>query len=360
MKWPHSLRWLIKGEVDKVVQLFWGCFCDFVFIPFESSNVDQFLFQKLYDLDDLYNFAFWITKDLIIFIVFLLLGCMNSLWNVDGFHAIWHENFISYPLQCAEQPMSPSNLAKYCACHAKWLACLILVTYETSFTMRGATGVALQPHEILRLPRRMTRMLDPRHKGNVIYIARGNQCHPPTSPNTAPATQNDHPKSDRNLVKQLKRHLQCAADPRPIRPWPDHDPRPNPSARNPPRNRAYFSRSQGAFCIQKYNISRFGDFPNFTKYSACKEKWNLNFSPSTAPATKSDTWTSPSTAPATKSDTWTSPSTAPARKSGTWASHKYCACHEKLTIPITWGFLWLDDSYCLTVRCVSYIGSFST
>ena len=44
-------------------------------------------------------------------------------------------------------------------------------------------------------------MIDPRYIWNVIYNARSNRCHPPTSPNTAPATQNDHPKSDRNLLK---------------------------------------------------------------------------------------------------------------------------------------------------------------
>ena len=50
--------------------------------------------------------------------------------------------------------MSRSNLTKYCACHAERLAYLVLITYESSFTMRGATGVTIQPHQILRLPRR--------------------------------------------------------------------------------------------------------------------------------------------------------------------------------------------------------------
>ena len=40
---------------------------------------------------------------------------------------------------------------------------LIRVTYETSFTRRGATRVTLQPHQILRLPRKMNLMIDPRH-----------------------------------------------------------------------------------------------------------------------------------------------------------------------------------------------------
>ena len=110
-------------------------------------------------------------------------------------------------LQCAEQQVSPSNLTKYRACHTEWLACLIVVTYETSFTMCEATGVTIQPHQILRLPHRMTRMLDRRHIWNVIYNARSNRCHHPTSPNTAPATQND---SHAWSSSHMKPHLQCA------------------------------------------------------------------------------------------------------------------------------------------------------
>ena len=66
-------------------------------------------------------------------------------------------------LQCAEQQMSPANLAKYCACHAERLTYLVLITYETSFTVRRATGVTIQPHQILRLSRRKTRILSPHH-----------------------------------------------------------------------------------------------------------------------------------------------------------------------------------------------------
>ena len=60
-------------------------------------------------------------------------------------------------LQCAEQQVSPSNLTKYCTCHEERLACLILVTSETSFTMRRATDVTIQPHQTLHLPRKVTR-----------------------------------------------------------------------------------------------------------------------------------------------------------------------------------------------------------
>ena len=68
----------------------------------------------------------------------------------------WSTSHMKRHLQCAEQQASPSNLTKYCACHAKWISWLIRITYETSFTMRGATGITFQPHQILRLPRKMT------------------------------------------------------------------------------------------------------------------------------------------------------------------------------------------------------------
>ena len=59
-------------------------------------------------------------------------------------------------LQCAEQQVSLSKLTKCCACHEKWISSLILFTHETLFTMRGATSVIVQTHQILRLPRKMT------------------------------------------------------------------------------------------------------------------------------------------------------------------------------------------------------------
>ena len=69
---------------------------------------------------------------------------------------------------------------------------MILVTYETSVTMCGATGVIVQPHQILRLPRKMTRMLDPRHL----------QC----------AEQRLPRKKDFIIhsPSHMKQHLQCA------------------------------------------------------------------------------------------------------------------------------------------------------
>ena len=351
----------------------------------------------------------------------------HEKWHLNftkycAYHEKWHLNFTKY---CAYHEKWHLTFTKYCACHTEWLAGLILVTYETSFPMRGATNVTLQTHQILRLPRKM----------NIQHLAE--MCG-----------------------KQLKRHFQCAADPRPFRAWSDHVPRPFPSVRNPPRNRGYFSRSGRTVCIEKYNISRSGYLSKshqvlrlprkvtlelhqvlrlprkvtlelhqvlrlprkvtldlhqvlrlphrMTRRLDPRHIWNVisnarrnkchppnspntapatqndhptsgrnlrktaetsfpmrgrsehdprpfrsrsetvsvspqpatqprllfalrtnglywkiqhfalrlsfQISPSTAPATKSDTWTSPSTAPTTKSDTWTSPSTAPTTK----------------------------------------------
>ena len=75
----------------------------------------------------------------------------------------------------------------------------------TSFPMRGASKVTLQTHQVLRLPRKMNLMIDPCHIWNVIYNARNNRRHPPTSPNTAPATQNE---SHQWSASHMKRHFQ--------------------------------------------------------------------------------------------------------------------------------------------------------
>ena len=107
----------------------------------------------------------------------------------------WSASHMQRHLQCAEQKASPSNLTKYCACHAKWISWLIALTYETSLPMRRAARVTLPLHQVLRLPRKMNLMFDPHHIWNVISNARSNRHQSPTSPNTAPTTQNSTPKS---------------------------------------------------------------------------------------------------------------------------------------------------------------------
>ena len=274
-------------------------------------------------------------------------------------------------VQCAEQQVSRSNLTKYGACHAETLTYLVLIRYETSFTLRGASGVTIQPLQILRLSRRKTHILSPHHISNVTYSARSNRYHDPTSPNTAPATKND---STALSSSHMKRHFQCAeqqvslsnltkycacdekwhckiskkisknrwnviSNAAPIRAWSDHDPRmirewkrkPQPAS----QPRLLFELTTSIFY---WKIHRFA--PNVTfkpsPNTAPATKSVTWTSPNTAPATKSDTWTSPSTAPATKSDTWTSPSTAPATKSDTWTSPS--------TAPATKSDTWTSPS----------------
>ena len=168
--------------------------------------------------------------------------------------------------------------------------------------MRGTTGGILQHHQILRLPRKMTVMTDPRHIWNAIYNARNNRWHPPTSPNTAPATQNDSPTFQRNFSKTAETSF-------PMRGRSEHDPswiragNRHPQPASQPRLLFRTTTSILYWKIQHFAL-----------------RLSFQISPNTAPATKSDTSTSPNTAPATKSDTWTSPNNAPATKSDTWTS----------------------------------------
>ena len=202
-----------------------------------------------------------------------------------AYHEKWHLNFI----QC-------------CACHAKWLSWLIFVTYETLFTI-------LQHHRIiLRLPRKMTVMTDPRHIWNVIYNARSNNCHPPTSPNNAPATQNDCQKFQRNFSKtddtSFTTRDGSENDPSRIREWSDHETvRPQPAS----QPRLHFALATSIFY---WKIQRFALGLSF------------QISRHAAPATKSDTWTSPNTAGACH-EKWHLNCT------------KCCACHEKWHLNFT-------------------------
>ena len=303
-------------------------------------------------------------------------------------------------LQCAEEQVSLSKLTKYCACHEKWISSLILVTHETLFTMRGATRVIVQTHQILRLPRKMNLMIDPCHTWNAIYNARRNKCHCPNSPNTAPATKNEshdwslshmkgylqcaeqqvslskltkycacHEKWISWLIlvthemlftmrgatsvivqthqilrlprkmtlqnfakisrKQLKRHFQCGADPRMIRAGSENDPRmirewsenetvtPQPAS----QARLLFALATSIF---------------YWKIQHFALRLSFQISPNTAPTTKSDTSTSPNTAPATQNDShhWSSWHVTrhlqcAAQQHSPSDLTKYCACHAK-------------------------------
>ena len=198
-------------------------------------------------------------------------------------------------LQCAEQQVSPSNLTKYCACHEKWLDCFIVLTYETSFPMRGATGVTIQPHQILRLPRKMTRLLYRPHIWNVISNARSNRCHYPTSPNTAPATKNDTARFQRKSPKTGETSFPMRGrsehDPSMIRAWSEHDPTMKTQTATRLASEVTFRAHHEHFLLKnttfraqsyiqtftKYCACHVKCHLNFTKYCACHEKWHLNF-----------------------------------------------------------------------------------
>ena len=174
----------------------------------------------------------------------------------------WH---MKRHLQCAKQQVSCTNVTKYCACQEKWLASLILMTYqtslqcaeqqdspsnltchkkslswlilvtdETSLTMRGATGITLQPHQILRLPRKIALQ-------NLREICR----------------------------KQLKRHLECAADSSMIRTWSDHESKTEPR----PFAELTFPPSATHFVLKITTFPAPAIYPNLTEYCACHEKW---------------------------------------------------------------------------------------
>ena len=88
------------------------------------------------------------------------------------------------------------------------LYCKVLLQYYS--VLQSTTPVyysVLQVHQILRPPRKMNLMIDPRHIWNVIYNARSKKSHTTTSPNAAPATQNE---SHDWSPSHIKSHLQCA------------------------------------------------------------------------------------------------------------------------------------------------------
>ena len=177
-------------------------------------------------------------------------------------------------LQCAEQQVSLSKLTKYCACHEKWISWLILVTHEMLFTMRGATSVIVQTHQILRLPRKMNLMIDPCHTWNAIYNARSNKCHCPNLPNTAPATQNDSPKFRKNFSKTAETSFPMRGrsenDPSRIREWNRH------SATRLASEVTFRARHEH-FLLKNTTFRAPAIIPNFTEYCAYHEKWHFNF-----------------------------------------------------------------------------------
>ena len=249
-------------------------------------------------------------------------------------------------LQCAEQQVSRSNLTKYCACHAERLTYLIIITYETSFTMRGATGVTIQPHQILRLPRKMTPMLDPRYIWNLISNARSNRCHYPTSPNTAPATQNDHLTCGRNLRKTSETSFpmrgRSETDPTMIRPWSDHDPTMKTQTATRLATEVTFRAHHEHFLLKNTTFRAQSYIHTFTKCCACHKKWHLNF---TKYCTCHEKWRLNFTKYCTCHEKWHLNFT------------KYCTCHEKWHLNFT-KYCTCHEKWLLCLILVTYETSF--
>ena len=202
-------------------------------------------------------------------------------------------------LQCAEHQLSASNLTKYCPCHAKWLACLILVAYETSFTMRGAPAVTRQLHQILR-------------------------CHaqwPPT-------IWQKHAQNSWN-------HVQRAADPSMIRAWSENDPS---MIRELTRQSATRCATEVTFRARDEHFLR--------KIQHLALRLSFQISPSNAPVTSPSTYfTIPISWRVLLLDDscyLTTPITP--------MPWRFLLLDESfyLTTPITWRLLLLDDSFYLT------------
>ena len=164
--------------------------------------------------------------------------------------------------------------------------------------LRLPRKVTLQPHQMLRLPRKMMRIIDCRRIWNVIYNARSNRHHPPTSPNTAPAKQNCTPKSKKYLPKTAEAsQFQCGDDSSMIRPWSEHD---TNMIRPWTRHLAPARSPRLLFALRRRIL--------YWKLQRFARRRSTQISPNTAPATKSDPPTSPNTAPATQngSHDWSS------------------------------------------------------
>ena len=202
------------------------------------------------------------------------------------------------------------------------------------FTMRGTTGGILQHHQILRLPRKMTVMTDPRHIWNVIYNAQNNRWHPPTSPNTAPATQIDAWNFHQNFSKTAETSFPMRGrsenDPSRIREWSENDPsniRATSEQETVRRNPA----SQQRLLFAPITSILYWKLQHFAL------RLSFQISPNTAPATKNDSSTSPNTAPPTQNEShdWSLShmkrylQCAEQPVSSSSNITEYCACHAK-------------------------------
>ena len=188
----------------------------------------------------------------------------------------WCASHMKRHFQLVEQVKSPSNLTKCCACHAKWMSSMICVTYETSFPMRGASKGTLQPHQILRLPRKMQVIKSPSNLTK--YCA----CHEILKLKISAETP--------WMLPPIKRRFDD-------NPTTSDQIRPDPTISDdkivishPPLPRPYVP---------------FWETILYCKIQHFASRLSPKMSRSAVPVTKSHPPTSPNTAPATESELWT-------------------------------------------------------
>ena len=208
------------------------------------------------------------------------------------------------PVHCGEQPLG---------CKPQWNYDIHVwqsqhMKCHSPFTLRGATGVTLQHHQILRLPQKRT-------------------C----------------PNLREICWKRLKRHLQCAA----MREWSDHETfSPQPAA-----------QTRLLFMLATSNL--------YGKIQHLALRLSFQISPNTVPATKSDSWTAPHIAPATKSSVTLFFTLLFLDSTITWLYYSLTLLLLDSTTPWLYYYLtllFLDSTipwlyYYFALRCLSYIGS---
>ena len=146
------------------------------------------------------------------------------------------------------------QLHQICACHAKRISWLIRITYETSLTMREASKVTLQTHQVKFWARNLLNSFRP-------Y------------------------KDDSRIIRTESEHKIVIS--------------------HPPLRRPYSSHLGDDFALKKQHIPlRLS--PKMSQNAAPATKSQSTLSTNTAPATKTHTPPSPLTAPATKNAVYSS------------------------------------------------------
>ena len=170
---------------------------------------------------------------------------------------------------------------------------LTFPTHETPSRMRRASAVTLQHHQTLPLPRKMTLMIDAPHIWNILYNARSNTSHHPTSPKTSLATKKYFCKIQENFATNGRNAMRNAVTACMIRHQSENNPRRKCQSTPALQPRLLFAvatsilrRKNAPFCAPASNpnfkcrvAAQTYSTSNITKYCACQEKLTLMIDP---------------------------------------------------------------------------------